>query len=49
MVWQKSDYFIVAKKSVKTDGAKGAAGKRSLRGNRRGTGGQCVWNQKHRE
>ena len=49
MVWQKSDCFIVAKKPVKTDGAKEVAGNRSLRGNRRGTGGQCVWNQKQRE
>ena len=46
---QKSDCLIVVRKPLKAGGAKGAAGNRSRRGNRRGTGGQSGWNQKQRE
>lgn len=47
---QKSDCLIVARKPVKAGGVKGgAAGNCSLKGNRRGTGGQGGWNRKQRE
>ena len=45
MACQKSDCLIVARKPVKTGGAKGAAGSRSLSGSSVGTGGRKTMEQ----